>query len=122
MKGIKTFLGVLTVVVLSGCSLLTWRKGEIYDMSYDQTFDVVSAALDSQEHWQLSATDYREGTITIEKSSFFRPDEEMSFILKRIGPYRTKVALKDRHRSMYTESLFKAIDEKVRDRALTHPS
>ena len=123
MKKWKNLIFVLCILELAaGCTLFRWRRAEIYNMSYDQTYDTVLSALDDMEPWRLIQTDEKRGVIVIENAGYFGPETQMRFIVKRIEPFRTKVELYHKHQTPFTQKFFKAMDERVEERAVTYPS
>ena len=122
MKNIKVAFLFGGIVLLASCTLLRWRRAEIYPMSYDQTYMVALSALDDMKNWRLSRTDHEEGIIVIESMKYLGPEKEVTFIVKRIEPFRTKVEVYRKHACPSTQKFFKAIDRRVEERALTYPS
>jgi len=117
----KAFFLLLGFVLLVGCS--TYRQGEIYDLSYDQTYLMTVDVLDGMDPWMLHGTDQKNGMITIGYDTYLTDHEtEISFIVKRISPFETAVEIYDRKPSAYTEQSFTALDERFKTRPLTHPS
>jgi len=112
------------VILMTGCSLLQWRKAEIYPMSYDQTYLTAVDALDDMSEWHLLETNKDSGIIKIEKSPFLRPTRELTVIVERIDAFRTKVELYGPYAFAhpFNQKFFKALDRRVAERALTYPS
>jgi hypothetical protein len=111
------------LIVLTGCSgFFHSRRSEIYPMSYDKTYLTVLGALDDMKYWDLQETDQANGLIVVKSAGYWKGEKEARFILKRIDPFHTKVQLYHKRNSPGTQKFFKAMDERVREQALTHPS
>ena len=122
MKSFKRFMIVAGFIALSGCAVTHMRRAEIYNMSYDQTYEVVMGALDDMEPWRLIQTNHENGLIVIQSAEFLRPERRVEIMVKRIEPFRTKVELYHRWATPFNQKFFKAIDRRVEERALTYPS
>jgi len=118
----KKALLLYAFVFLSGCALFQWRHAEIYNMSYDQAYEVAMSALDDMQQWRLIQTDHKRGLLVIESGGYLRPERQVKIIVKRIEPFRTKVELFHKHPTPFTQKFFKAVDRRVEERALTYPS
>jgi len=115
------FLILAGLIFLAGCAT-NWRKAEVYPLSYDQTYLIALSALDDLDEWHILETDKNRGLITIEKTPFFRPDGELTVIVKNLEPFRTKVELYGKRATPFNQKFFKAIDRHVEERALTYPT
>ena len=91
-------------------------------MSYDNTYLTTLSALDDMEHWHLLFTNAPAGVIVIKSTGAWHGEKEIKFIVKRIAPYRTEVKLYHKHATPFTQKFFKAMDQRVAEQALTHPS
>lgn len=118
----KKMMVVTAMLFLSGCALFRWKEAEIYPMSYDQTYLMAAQSLDELEDWKLVETDQTRGIIKIENSGYLKPTREMTVIVKRIEPFRTKVELYGRPATPFTQKFFRAIDRRVAERAVTYPT
>ena len=118
----KKLISLSAMMLLTGCALFTWRKAEVYPMSYDQTYVTVLSALDDMDHWDLMGTDQPNGVIKIKSEGYWRGEKEVQFIVKRVDPFHTEVKLHHKCSTPFTQKFFKAMDKRVADRALTHPT
>jgi len=91
-------------------------------MSYDQTYEVVTSALDDMEPWMLIETDQTRGLITVGYEQYLGRKEEVTFIVEKIAPFKTKVSLYKREPTPLNQKFFKAIDRYYEERLLTYPS
>jgi len=118
----KKLISLGCVLFLTGCALFSQQKAEIYPMSYDKTYDTALSALDGMEHWNLISTDALHGVIEIQADGYWRGETKIKFIVKRIDPYRTELKLYHKHATPFTQKFFDAMDHRVAEQALTHPS
>ena len=122
-KVCKKIMILSAVIFLTGCSLFSWRKAEIYNMSYDKTYNTTLSALDDMEKWKLVQTDMQNGVIVISNvETYLRPEQIIKLKVKRIEPFRTKIELSGKCATPFTQKFFKAIDKRVADQILTNPS
>ena len=112
---------VTTPFVFSSCSAKL-RKAAVYNMSYDKTYLTALSAIDEVPNWHPLETDQVNGIIRAERTGFLYPNQEVSVMVKRLGPFRTKVEVIDRDYKVFTGLFFDAIDKKTETTALTYPS
>ena len=127
MKRIQASLLILAILVTTGCALFRSRSAEIYPMSYDQTYAETLSALndipaEKLDSWQVIEADIDRGVIVMESGGYWKQEKQIRFIVKRIAPFKTKVSLYHKHATPFTQKFFKAMDERFKNRALTHPS
>jgi len=118
----KNIILIGCLILLTGCALFRWRGAEIYPMSYDQTYNMAISAMDDMKPWKLMSTDYANGVIVIGFEDLFIPEQKVSFVVKRIAPFRTKVQLTSEWPHPLNQKFFKAMDKRVENRILTYPS
>ena len=117
--------GVLTVLWIflamhSGCAL--FRGAEVYNMSYDKTYLTALSALEDLPDWHLLETDQINGIMKIEKNGYLKPTQEVTVIVKRLEPFQTKIEVIDKHNTLFNRKFIKAVDKRVANGILTHPS
>jgi len=130
MKQYRVSILILSLLFLSGCALFRNQSAVIYPMSYDQTYSTALAALndmksigqDKLDDWRLVEADFSHGVIVLEAGGYWVHEKEVKFIVKNLGPYRTEIRLYRKRATPFTEKFFKAIDRRVAEQALTHPS
>ena len=111
---------LISLMIFTSCALL--RKAEVYNMSYDKTYLTALTALDDLSDWHLLETDQIHGTIKIERSGYFHPTQQATVIVKQLGPFQTKLEVIDKHNTLFNRKFFKAVDKRVANDVLTHPS
>lgn len=127
MKKVKLFLiGLFCLAVFfsaCGCaSLFRFQKAAEYPLSFDQTYLIALSALDDMDSWRLLETDHKRGLITIEKSGYLQPTQQVSIMVKRLDPYRSKIELYDKWATPFTKKFFKAVERRMEEMALTYPT
>ena len=113
-------LGVL--ILIAGCAFTKGRQAEIYPFSYDRTFNMATEALDNMDPWTLHRTDMTRGIIVVGYNTYVGPEREKTFIIKRLGPYRTKIELRSENADMFTEKFFNALDQYKAENIVTYPT
>jgi len=120
MKIATKIILCICIIFLIGCIRL--RSSEIYPMAYDQTYESAITALDDMSPWKLILTDQKRGLITIGYEQYLGRKQEVTFIVERVEPFRTKISLYDRWPTHLNQKFFKAIDKYMKNRAVTYPS
>ncbi len=121
-KRAKLLTFLMFVLLISGCALLRVRHAEVYPMSFDQTYLIAMDALDDLDSWRLSETDQTMGTITVERMHYIGSEDQITFVVKRLEPFKTKVELHGRRAWPWTNKYFEAINRRMEQRAVTYPS
>ena len=124
-KNTNKLLIVVAGIALMGCALFSDHHEVIYPMSYDQMYDTTLDALNDMKHWEIVGTDQTKGRIIIQKDPSYleiQSEQQVSFIVKRIAPFRTKVSLDGYGLEVFNEQFFEALDKRYQERALTYPS
>ena len=122
LKSTQTLAFIMAFLIISGCAVFQVKQEEVYEMSFDQTYLMALNALDDMDNWRLSQTDHKMGTITVERLYYLGPESEMTFVVKRLEPFKTKVATHSKRPFPYISEYFNAIDNRAKQRALTYPS
>lgn len=108
----------LMLLALTGCR--SSEPSATYSMSYDQTYETVISTLNEMAPWRVVATDQLKGLITVETGGFFLPRRQVTVVVKRLEPFKTKVQYY-KGSGWLDPKLIEAVDAHVNERALTYP-
>jgi len=119
----KKYLVLFSLILfLPGCASLFSTKATSYPMSFDQTYESALVALDDINGWKLVSTNQKRGLITVGIVEYPLPEKEVTFIVERLEPFRTKISLMQKTCTFTVKKLFNNLDQYLKERALTYPS